>query len=191
MKLERFPGQWAYGAKYMSSSAANPKEQSKLPLDTQSFREAMSRIAAAVHVVTTDGAAGRMGATVSAACSVSDDPPSILICLNRQTRMHNAVLKNRTFCLNTLSDDHEEISDAFAGRYDLEMPDRFAKGEWTNLATGCPALDSARLSVDCEVFSVTEMGTHSIIVGTVADLRMKDPGKSLLYVRRGYKSLDT
>ncbi|MDN3719731.1 flavin reductase [Roseibium salinum] len=55
------------------------------------------------------------------------------------------------------------------------MDDRFAKGSWTRLATGCPALDNARLSVDCEVFSVTEMGTHSIIVGTVADLRVSAP----------------
>ncbi|WP_422038196.1 flavin reductase [Roseibium sp.] len=166
-------------------------EQGRLPLDTQSFREAMSRIAAAVHVVTTDGPAGQQGATVSAACSVSDDPPSILICLNRQTRVHSAVLQNRCFCLNTLSDDHEGISDSFAGRDNLEMPDRFAKADWTRLATGCPALDSARLSVDCEIYSVSEMGTHSIIVGTVVDLRMTDPGKSLIYVRRGYKSLDT
>ncbi|POF31697.1 flavin reductase [Roseibium marinum] len=175
----------------MSPSSSDPADQARLPLDMKIFREAMSRIAAAVHVVTTDGPAGRMGATVSAACSVSDDPPSILICLNRETRIHGAVLKNRCFCLNTLSDDHEAISDAFAGRENLDMPDRFAKGDWIPLATGCPALDSARLSVDCDVFSVTEMGTHSIIVGTVADLRMTDPGKSLLYVRRGYKSLDT
>lgn len=175
----------------MSTPPPDPTDQDRLPLDTTSFREAMSRIAAAVHVVTTDGPAGRLGATVSAACSVSDTPPSILICLNRGIRIHDAVLENRCFCLNTLSDDHEDISDSFAGRDNLEMPDRFAKGEWTRLATGCPALDSARLSVDCEVHSVTEMGTHSIIVGTVTDLRMTDPGKSLLYVRRGYKSLDT
>lgn len=175
----------------MSPSPPVSKDQDRLTLDTKGFREAMSRIAAAVHVVTTDGPGGCLGATVSAACSVSDTPPSILICLNRANRIHAAVLKNRCFCLNTLSDDHEEISDIFAGRDNLEMPDRFAKGAWTNLATGCPALDSARLSVDCEVHSVTEMGTHSIIVGTVADLRMTDPGKSLLYVRRGYKSLDT
>ncbi|MEM5582295.1 MULTISPECIES: flavin reductase [unclassified Roseibium] len=175
----------------MALSPPDPNDQDRLTLDTRGFREAMSRIAAAVHVVTTDGPGGRLGATVSAACSVSDNPPSILICLNRDTRIHHAVLKNRCFCLNTLSDDHEEISDVFAGRNSLDMPERFAKGAWTNLATGCPALDSARLSVDCEVYSVTEMGTHSIIVGTVADLRMTDPAKSLLYVRRGYKSLDT
>lgn len=175
----------------MPISPPDPNAPDRLPLDTASFREAMSRIAAAVHVVTTDGPGGMAGATVSAACSVSDAPPTILVCLNRASRAHRAVLDNGCFCLNTLSDDHEDISDAFAGRDRLDMAVRFSKGAWTRLATGCPALDSARLSVDCEVHLVQEVGTHSIIVGTVADLRMTDPGKSLLYVRRGYKSLDT
>lgn len=174
----------------MASSSPSGIDTDSLFLDAPTFREAMSRIAAAVHVVTTNGPGGLAGATVSAACSVSDDPASMLICLNRQTRMHTAVLKNRCFCLNTLADEHQEISEAFAGRGNLEMPERFAKSAWTDMVTGCPALDTARLSVDCEVFSISEMGTHSIIVGTVADLRMTDPGKSLIYVRRGYKSLD-
>ncbi|WP_395174096.1 flavin reductase [Roseibium alexandrii] len=173
-----------------TSTGIDPAAQS-LTLDSQTFREAMSRIAAAVHIVTTDGDAGRAGGTVSAACSVSDDPASILICLNRQSRLHAAVLKNRCFCLNTLSDDHQDMSDVFAGRESADMSGRFAHGSWTNLATGCPALDTARLSIDCEIFSVSEVGTHSIVVGTVTDLRMTDPGKSLIYVRRGYKSLDT
>jgi len=175
----------------MATTSGTGPTPNSLPLDSQTFREAMSRIAAAVHIVTTDGVGGRAGGTVSAACSVSDDPASILICLNRQSRIHAAVLKNRCFCLNTLTDDHQEISDVFAGKESADMSDRFAHGSWTDLATGCPALDSAGLSVDCEVFSVSEVGTHSIIVGTVADLRMTDPGKSLIYVRRGYKSLDT
>ncbi|MTI04370.1 flavin reductase [Roseibium denhamense] len=150
----------------------------------------MSRIAAAVHVVTTNGSAGRAGATVSAACSVTDEPPSILICLNRKTRIHAALLANKCFCLNTLSDEHEPISNVFAGREELGMDARFQSGRWTELATGCPALDTARLSVDCEVHSVQDVGTHSIIVGTVVDIRMTDQAGSLIYVRRGYKSLD-
>ncbi len=159
------------------------------PLDQAAFREAMSRIATAVHVLTTDGQGGRMGATVSAVCSVTDDPPSILVCVNRSSRVHGAILKNRTFCVNTLDDNHQEISNAFAGRGDLPMEDRFAGTSWTALATGCPGLDDARLSIDCEVQSITEVGTHSVIVGSVVDIRMNEPGKSLLYLRRAYHSL--
>ena len=67
------------------------------PLDSAHFREAMSRIVTAVHILTTDGAAGRLGATVSAVCSVTDDPCSILVCVNRASRVHAAILKNRSF----------------------------------------------------------------------------------------------
>lgn len=158
-------------------------------LTANAFREAMSRIAAAVHVVTTDGPAGRMGATVSAFCSVSDDPPTVLVCVNRTTRIHAAILTNRVFCVNTLSEGHESVSDAFAGRGQLDMDERFRRTTWTPLATGCPALDDARLNVDCEIFSVSEVGTHSVIIGTVVDVRMRDPGRSLIYIRRGYESL--
>ncbi|WP_417671753.1 flavin reductase [Roseibium sp.] len=158
-------------------------------LDPTVFREAMSRIATAVHVLTTDGAGGRMGATVSAVCSVTDEPPTVLVCVNRTSRVHAAILENRVFCVNTLDDSHKEISDAFAGRGNMPMDERFAQTMWTPLATGAPALDEARLSIDCEVHTVTDVGTHSIIVGTVADIRMNEPGNSLLYVRRDYQSL--
>ena len=69
------------------------------------------------------------------------------------------------------------------------MDDRFAMAEWTPLATGCPGLKDASLSIDCEVFSVSEMGTHSVIIGTVADVRMSDEDHSLVYIRRGYHSV--
>lgn len=182
----------------MTSEIASPSQNDSSPsseaasaeLDAAHFREAMSRIVTAVHVVTTDGPAGRVGATISAVCSVSDEPASILVCVNRSSRAHAAILANRVFCVNTLHETHKELSDAFAGRGDLEMGERFAQGTWQCLATGCPGLESARLSVDCELYSVTDMGSHSVIIGTVADLRMNEPDRSLLYVRRGYHSLE-
>ncbi|WP_208998492.1 flavin reductase [Roseibium aquae] len=180
----------------MASPTADPDRQPpsfteavQRDLTAQSFREAMSRVATAVHVVTTDGPGGRMGATVSAFCSVSDEPPSVLICLNRSTRLHAAILKNRVFCVNTLSEGHEDVSDAFAGRGQLAMEDRFARTSWAPLATGCPALEDASLSVDCGVFSLSEVGTHSVIIGTVSDIRMRESGRSLIYIQRGYRSL--
>lgn len=170
-------------------SDTSPRSDTFEPLDAPHFREAMSRIVAAVHIVTTDGPEGKSGATVSSMCSVSDDPPSILVCVNRATRIHTAILKNRVFCVNTLQPGHQDLSDAFAGRGNMTVDERFALGSWRTMATGCPGLDTARLSIDCEVFSVTEMGTHSVIIGTVADLRMSEPDRSLVYIRRGYHSV--
>ncbi len=158
-------------------------------LDAPHFREAMSRIVAAVHIVTTDGPAGRLGATMSSMCSVSDDPPSILVCVNRSTRIHDAILENNVFCVNTLQPGHQELSDAFAGRGNLEDDARFALGSWRKLATGCPGMEDARLSIDCEVLKATEIGTHSVIIGSVIDIRMSEPDHSLVYIRRGYHSV--
>lgn len=172
-----------------ASPAAGAPGDSYAPLDSTHFREAMSRIVTAVHILTTDGPAGRLGATVSAVCSVSDDPPSILVCVNRASRIHAAILKNRVYCVNTLQPNHQALSDAFAGRGNLDMDARFAMAEWTPLATGCPGLRDASLSIDCEVFSMSEMGTHSVIIGTVADVRMSDQDRSLVYIRRGYHSV--
>ena len=76
----------------------------------QLYRDGMSRFAAAVNIVTTDGPGGACGFTASAACSVTDDPPTLLVCLNRASQMHTIFEKNGVFCLNTLSADQQWLS---------------------------------------------------------------------------------
>ena len=85
-------------------------------VDPQSFREAMSRLGAAVHVITTDGPAGRTGFTATAVCSVSDAPPTLLVCLNRGATSMPILRGNCVFCVNTLRAGEEIIADTFAGR---------------------------------------------------------------------------
>ena len=80
----------------------------------QGFREAMARFGAAVSVVTTDGPAGRRGFTASAVCGVSDHPPTLLVCVNRQNDRHAALLANGVLCVNTLAAGQEDISALFA-----------------------------------------------------------------------------
>ena len=80
------------------------------------FREAMSRLGAAVHVITTAGPGGKAGATATAVCSVSDAPPTLLMCLNRRSQTNPVVVENGVFCVNTLGDGGAEIADIFAGR---------------------------------------------------------------------------
>src|SRR5436190_7461210 len=95
------------------------------------FRAAMSRLGAAVHVITTAGPGGKTGATATAACSVSDAPPTLLMCLNRKSQTNPVVLENGVFCVNTLGAGHAEIADLFAGRTGVMGSDRFGIGEWT------------------------------------------------------------
>lgn len=104
------------------------------------FRLAMSRLKAAVQIITTDGIAGRFGATAIAVCSVSDSPPQLLICLNNRGRTLEAVLQNGFFCANVLSADDASIADVFAGRLHDQIANRFQVGEWTTSKCGSPLL---------------------------------------------------
>jgi len=74
------------------------------------YRDGMARLAAAVHIVTTDGPAGATGFTASACCSVTDNPPTLLVCLNRFSQLHPIFQQNGVFCVNTLAGDQRELS---------------------------------------------------------------------------------
>src|SRR4029453_4965229 len=118
-------------------------------VEPAAVREAMSRLGAAVHVITTAGPGGKTGATATAACSVSDAPPTLLMCLNRRSQTNPIVVENGVFCINTLGDSGAEIADIFAGRTGVQGSDRFATGEWSVLATGSPVLAPAGGLVAC------------------------------------------
>src|ERR687892_1707310 len=85
-------------------------------VEATAFREAMSRLGAAVHVITTAGPGGKTGATATAVCSVSDAPPTLLMCLNRKSQTNPVVVENKVFCVNTLGANEAEVADIFSGR---------------------------------------------------------------------------
>src|SRR5271170_5092248 len=107
------------------------------------FREAMARLGAAVHVVTSAGLAGKTGFTATAVCSVSDTPAMLLVCLNRRSNSAPVLSQNGVFCINTLSAAESNIADMFAGRSGVHLEERFSIGEWMTLKTGSPVLASA------------------------------------------------
>ena len=110
-------------------------------VDQQTFRDAMSCMGAAVNIITTDGPAGRAGFTASAVCSVTDTPPTLLVCLNRGASVWSVFNENRTLCVNTLSAGQELLSNLFGGKTPMEH--RFAAARWQTGVTGCPQLEEA------------------------------------------------
>lgn len=152
------------------------------------FREAMSRLGAAVHVVTTNGPAGKAGFTATAVCSVSDLPPTLLVCLNRASRSAPVLRENGVFCVNTLNAGEEALADVFAGRT-AAPADRFARGEWIALATGAPVLSSAVVAFDCRVVEVKAVASHNVIFGAVVAVRLGPAVPALVYHERAYKQV--
>jgi len=151
------------------------------------FREAMSRLGAAVHVITTAGPGGKAGATATAVCSVSDAPPTLLMCLNRRSQTNPIVVENGVFCVNTLGDGGAEIADIFAGRTGITGGDRFARGDWLALSTGSPVLASAVIAFDCRIVEVRSVGSHNVFFGAVETVRAGPNGLALVYHDRAYK----
>ncbi|MCB1464873.1 MAG: flavin reductase [Nitratireductor sp.] len=158
-------------------------------IPSQVYRDAMSRFAGAVNVVTTEGPAGRRGVTVSAAVSISDDPPTVLICLNHNRAENRMFAENGCFAVNVLSGSDVELARAFAGEGRLEMEERFAHGEWHTLETGSPVLAGARASLDCVVVDVQSVHTHDIIFGRVIAVGEENDGEALVYLDRQYRSV--
>lgn len=155
------------------------------------FREAMASLGAAVNVVTSAGHAGRVGFTATAVCSVSDAPPTLIVCMNRGSTQNEAVKQNGVLCVNTLTADQQQLSAVFAGFTQRRFEERFDDAVWTSLRTGAPVLEGALASFDCRVQNVMEAGTHSIFMCAVIEVAMKDHGEGLVYFRRKYHSLSS
>lgn len=156
-------------------------------IDPQVYRDAMARLGAAVSVITTAGPAGTAGFTASAVCSVTDDPPTLLVCMNRGSRLNEAFKANRVLCVNTLAAAQEPLSPLFAGLTGVDdMPARFAAAEWTSSVTGSPVLAGAVVSFDCRIAQVTEVGTHSVFFCEVEAIQAGSEHEGLIYFGRSY-----
>jgi cob(II)yrinic acid a,c-diamide reductase len=154
----------------------------------QAYRDAMARFAGAVHVITTDGVAGKRGATVIAACSVSDSPPTVLVCLNRENVKNEAFIRNGNFALNTLASDHQALAEAFSGHTGLPDEERFAVAEWDNISSGAPTLLGALAVFDCEIIDTKDHATHRVLFGKVTGIRIGDTLHPLIYFNRAYRN---
>jgi cob(II)yrinic acid a,c-diamide reductase len=161
----------------------------KSEVEPRHYRDAMSRFAGAVHVVTTDGKAGRRGTTVIAACSVSDNPPTVLVCLNRGNEANDLYVNNGVFALNTLAASQQDLANAFSGLTGLSQDERFALAEWDTIATGAPALAEAAAVFDCELVETKDFATHRVHFGRVKGVRIGDSLEPLLYYNREYRAL--
>lgn len=161
----------------------------QLTEDQRKFREGMSRIGAAVNLITTDGVAGRHGLVASAVCSVTDTPPTVLVCVNRAAYVHDKLIQNGVLCVNVLAAHHQTLSGIFA-RY-VEGVDRFSHGDWTIADTGSPVLADANVSLDCKIGTRVEQGTHSVFFCDVLSVQIENKiNRALVYFSRDYHHLE-
>ncbi|MCZ2496066.1 flavin reductase [Xylophilus sp. Kf1] len=158
-------------------------------ISTTDFRNGMALLAGAVNVITTDGTAGLAGFTASAVCSVTDTPPTLLVCMNRHSFAHRFFVENRRLCVNVLAGGQQDLSALFADR-DITMDQRFARAPWQVLETGAPALEGALVAFDGEIVQIHEVGSHSIFFAELRGVRLGGTeSHGLAYFNRAYHRL--
>lgn len=162
----------------------------RLMVDSSLYRDAMSRYAGHVQIVTTAHGGERRGVTITAACSVSDNPAMLLACVNASNPKNAIFSRSGYFALNTLAADQIDLANAFSGRDpSLTSEKRFAMGDWQELVTGAPVLKDALAAFDCRLVELKVMATHMVLIGEVMDVSFGEPKPALLYMDRGYRSL--
>ena len=156
-----------------------------MPVTPDEFRAALSRFPSGVTVVTSRGAAGDLhGMTVSAFCSVSLDPPLILVCIENTTGSRQAIRESGIFIVNVLGSGQDDVSE----RFSLPHPDRF-EGVPARIGIGdVPVLESALVVLECRLRNEYDGGDHAIFVGEVEAIAIRD-GEPLVYFHGNYRDL--
>lgn len=164
-----------------------------MPVDARDFKEAMGRFAAGVTVLTARDADGRdHGMTASAVCSVSLDPPLLLVCVKKGNSMDRVLQQAGAFALSFLADDQVALSNRFAGWGDAPA-DRFADLAVDRAPTsGAAWLPGAVARVDLVRHAVHDGGDHHVYIGRLE--AVDAPGaradqRPLLYVAGAYRSI--
>ncbi|WP_308190793.1 flavin reductase family protein [Streptomyces sp. HPF1205] len=151
------------------------------------FRAAMARFAAGVVVVTTvdDGGVPR-GFTGSSFCSVSLDPPLVLVCLANSADSFAAFDSCRHFAVSVLSPEHRRLAEQFA----TKGIDKFASGGLSRTPGGLPAVAGALVELDCEMYARHPAGDHTILIGRVSGARLGEgAGTPMVYYERSFRFL--
>ncbi|HEY0941470.1 MAG TPA: flavin reductase family protein [Steroidobacter sp.] len=152
------------------------------------MREAMRRMAASVAVVSSRRAGERYAMAASAVTSLSLDPPSLLVCINREASIYPVLAAGSRFCINVLSAAHEAVSAACSGARKGEA--RFAVGDWRDDSdTGTPYLGDAQASLICSMDAVHQYGTHGIVIGLVERVLLHGEVNPLIYLNGRYRSI--
>jgi 3-hydroxy-9,10-secoandrosta-1,3,5(10)-triene-9,17-dione monooxygenase reductase component len=157
-------------------------------LDLATFKEAMRHLVGGVSVITAGAGEARTGLTVTSAISLSVDPPTMLVCVNRNASAWPIIQRERHYCVSILDARHREIADRFAGRGGVTGSARYEGARWRQFATGASGLEDALAVIDCRVEEIIERYSHGIIIGSVQSVHLGGGGEALVYGHGRYRA---
>jgi flavin reductase (DIM6/NTAB) family NADH-FMN oxidoreductase RutF len=173
---------------YEMRSAQKEARTAWEPVPAGDYLQAMGQHVASVCVITTAIGEERYGLTATAVCSVSAQPPRLLVCVNRSSFAHAKIAEADAFCVNVLSETQDIVAKAFAGMLGPGA-DRFGVAKWTILRTGAPALVGAAAAFDCVVGETLGQSTHTVFFGDVVGVSSRLGQDTLLYGSRKFRQM--
>jgi flavin reductase (NADH)/flavin reductase len=154
------------------------------------FLGAMRYFAAGCTIIASSDGTERAGLTATAVCSVTGEPPRLLVCINRNVRAHAVIVDSGTLSVNVLSEAQEELAKRFAGMVKgVSGEERFLEGDWVEGLLGAPVLSGALASFDCRVVEAIPASTHTIFICEVVDVASDSDAAPLLFFNRGFATL--
>jgi flavin reductase (DIM6/NTAB) family NADH-FMN oxidoreductase RutF len=154
------------------------------------FRNAMRQLTGGVSVITAGKGRDISGMTVTSVSSLSVEPASLIVSLNRESSSWPLVKRYGFFGVNILTSDQIDIAERFTGKGGLKGADRFGGATWITRASGVPLLDGALAAIDCEVEDVIERHSHAIVIGRVLDVAVSARTAALAYWQGRYVAID-
>jgi flavin reductase (DIM6/NTAB) family NADH-FMN oxidoreductase RutF len=154
------------------------------------FRNAMRQLTGGVSVITAGKGRDISGMTVTSVSSLSVEPASLIVSLNRESSSWPLVKRYGFFGVNILTSDQIDIAERFTGKGGLKGADRFGGATWITRASGVPLLDGALAAIDCEVEDIVERHSHAIVIGRVLDVAVSARTAALAYWQGRYVAID-
>lgn len=156
------------------------------------FRAGMSYLSGACTIIASRLGEARAGLTATAVCSVTADPPRLLVCLNREGNAHEVISRSGVLSVNVLNAGHLALAQRFAGMMQgVRSGDRFLEGHWQVGVTGVPLLADALVAFECRVVEEIPASTHNIFLCEVIDVTTSGEDASpLLYFNHHFRRLE-
>ena len=170
--------------------SANPQLAGLPTVSADDHRVGMRNLAAAVTIITARDGDTHLGLTATAVCSVTAEPPRLVVFVNKKVAACEAILNSGALCVNVLSGEQEHEAKVFAGMVEGVYGEaRFQHGHWHDLATGVPVLEGALANFDCRVVKVFDESTHHAFLCEVLATRGLQDGEPLLYLNGAFRRL--
>ena len=155
-----------------------------IPIGAAAFKQAMRSLVSGVTVVAAQDRQGAcVGLTATAVTSLSADPPSLLVSVNRASAMAPALVRGTLFSVNVLAADQVDVAEAFGGQRGLRGTGKFAYGHWYRSVSGTPLLAGSVVTFECTVSEMADFATHRVVMGAVLDVHVERAGAAALAYR--------